>query len=220
MQIVEYLANLQHAYSKNSSSTFMLLPNIKLWVDHDKDILLLTNLFYHVGDTKLRKNVWSTQNKLTVVDQNWDRFCQTDFICRKNKVVIFYFTYLLSIDYRTLMTSNIMISVLLGNNNDNSSNWTISRIYQTNVSTISTVDIQTKNMRTANLRCRHPWSKTQTCFKCSKACLRSCRSLTPVEDISDYMTSWHNNFIKSFHTHYEKGKHYERYSTFFESDIS
>ena len=32
MQIVEYLANLQHAYSKNSSRTFMLLPNIKLWV--------------------------------------------------------------------------------------------------------------------------------------------------------------------------------------------
>ena len=155
MQIVEYLANLQHAYSKNSSSTFMLLPNIKLWVDHDEDILLLTNLFYHVGDTKFRKNVsknntfehdhaWSTPNKLTVVDQNWDRFCQTDFICRKNKVVIFYVTYLLPIDYRTLMTSNIMISVLLGNNNDNSSNWTISRIYQTNVSTLSTVHIQTK----------------------------------------------------------------------------
>ena len=35
MQIVEYLANLQHAYSKNNSRTFMLLPNIKLRVVTD-----------------------------------------------------------------------------------------------------------------------------------------------------------------------------------------
>ena len=84
-----------------------------------------------------------------------------------------------------------LLSVLLGDINNNSSNRAVSWVYKIDVSSL---DSRRKYFIIVYFR--------------------SCRSLTPVEDISDYMTSWHNNFIKSFHSHYEKGKHFKRYSTF------